>query len=77
MISPIDSKEEKLSAKSGSNANDAFAKLSALFPDLQIEELVNMTPAARLQKRKLSDIVEQSRSVREINLKTFFNAINC
>lgn len=68
---------EPLGGKSGSEASAAFAKISAVYPDMDIEKMINSTtPEEFLQSQDLSEILGKSRKIHEAKVKPFYAKIN-
>jgi GTPase SAR1 family protein len=67
---------EPLDGKSGSEASAAFAKITAVYPDIDIEKISTTTPEEFLQIQDLSETLGKSRKIHEAKVKPFYSKIN-
>jgi hypothetical protein len=66
---------EQLGVRSGSEAGIAYAKISAVYPGSDVNELLDMSAEQLLEERSLSTILGQKRYIKEATAKKFYRAI--
>jgi hypothetical protein len=67
---------ELLNTKSGSEASAAFAKITAVYPNIDIEKIGTATPEEFIQAQDLSDILGKSKKIHESKVKPFYSQIS-
>jgi len=67
---------EPIGTKSGSEASAAFAKITAVYPDIDIEKISTIRPEDLLQVQDLSEILGKSKTIHESKVKPFYSQIS-